>query len=106
MYDKKIWKNKTVFCNCDDAVDDSEKKTSAFALYFLQNFRELGLEKLICIHYGGGIGLFNQGAKGYVYIYIFTKNGFSGIKEYPKRELIRAAGFWFTNIPIKKQTEL
>jgi len=22
MYDKEIWKDKTVFCNCDDAVDD------------------------------------------------------------------------------------
>ena len=23
MYNRKIWKNKTVFCNCDDAVDDN-----------------------------------------------------------------------------------
>jgi hypothetical protein len=84
MYDKKIWENKTVFCNCDDAVDDEEKNTSAFALYFLRNFKELGLKKLVCSHYGGGIDLFNQGAKGYVYIYIFTKNGFKEIKEYPK----------------------
>ncbi|MCL2130246.1 MAG: adenine-specific methyltransferase EcoRI family protein, partial [Treponema sp.] len=29
MYDKNIWKNKTVFCNCDDAVDDDERHTSA-----------------------------------------------------------------------------
>jgi hypothetical protein len=84
MYDKKIWKNKTVFCNCDDAVDDEEKNTSAFVLYFLRNFKELGLKKLICSHYGGGLDLFNQGTKGYVYIYIFTKNGFKEIKEYPK----------------------
>jgi predicted GIY-YIG superfamily endonuclease len=82
MYDKKIWKEKTVFCNCDDAVDDNEKNTSAFPLYFLQNFKELGLKKLICTHYSGPVDLFNQGTKGYV----FTKDGFHeiGKKEYPK----------------------
>jgi hypothetical protein len=80
MYDKKIWKNKTVFCNCDDAVDNNEKNTSAFALYFLQNFKELELKKLICTHYSGIVDLFNQGAKGYV----FTKDGFREFKEYPK----------------------
>ena len=75
MYPKLIWKNKCVLCNCDDAVADKEKRnennTSAFALYFLNNFEELGLKKLICIHYGGGIDLFNAGAKAYV----FTKDG-------------------------------
>ena len=75
MYPKSIWKNKCVLCNCDDAVADKEKRnennTSAFALYFLNNFEELGLKKLICIHYGGGIDLFNAGAKAYV----FTKDG-------------------------------
>jgi hypothetical protein len=82
MYDKSVWNNKVVFCNCDDAVDDKEKDTSAFALYFLQNFKELALKKLICTHYSGPVDLFNQGAKGY----IFTKDGFHeiGKKEYPK----------------------
>ncbi|GHV88956.1 hypothetical protein AGMMS50267_13160 [Spirochaetia bacterium] len=82
MYDKSIWENKVVFCNCDDAVDDEEKDTSAFALYFLQNFKELALKMLICTHYSGPVDLFNQGAKGY----IFTKDGFHeiGKKEYPK----------------------
>jgi hypothetical protein len=82
MYDKSIWKEKTVFCNCDDAVDDNEKNTSAFPLYFLQNFKELELKKLICTHYSGPVDLFNQGTKGYV----FTKDGFHeiGKKEYPK----------------------
>jgi predicted GIY-YIG superfamily endonuclease len=82
MYDRSIWKEKTVFCNCDDAVDDDEKNTSAFALYFLQNFKELGLKKLICTHYVVPVDLFNQGVKGYV----FTKDGFHDIgkKEYPK----------------------
>jgi hypothetical protein len=80
MYGAGIWKNKTVFCNCDDAVDDDENNTSAFALYFLQNFQELELKKLICTHYGGVVDLFNQGAKGY----IFTKDGFKEFKDYPK----------------------
>ncbi|GBU27449.1 hypothetical protein R84B8_00981 [Treponema sp. R8-4-B8] len=80
MYDKSIWKDKTVFCNCDDAVDDDKKNTSAFALYFLQNFKELELKKLICTHYSGGIDLFNQKAKGY----IFTKDGYKEFKEYPE----------------------
>ncbi|MCL2349585.1 MAG: GIY-YIG nuclease family protein, partial [Planctomycetaceae bacterium] len=80
MYSKRIWKNKVVFCNCDDAVDDDERHTSAFALYFIQNFHELGLKKLICTHYSGVVDLFNQGAKGYV----FTKDGFHELKEYPE----------------------
>jgi hypothetical protein len=82
MYDKRIWKEKSVFCNCDDAVDDdeAETKTSAFALYFLHNFKELGLKKLICSHYSGGIDLFHAGAKGYV----FTKDGFREFKDYPR----------------------
>jgi hypothetical protein len=80
MYDKEIWRNKTVFCNCDDAVDDDRKFMSAFPLYFLQNFKEFELSKLICTHYNGLVDLFNQGPKGYV----FTKDGFTEIKEYPK----------------------
>jgi hypothetical protein len=81
MYDKEIWENKVVFCNCDDAVADDDRNTSAFALYFLKNFKELELKKLICTHYSGKIDLFNQGSKGY----IFTKDGFSefGQKDYP-----------------------
>jgi hypothetical protein len=80
MYNKRIWKNKVVFCNCDDAVDDDERNTSAFALYFLQNFKKLELKKLICTHYSGPIDLFNQGIKGY----IFTKIGYREIKTYPE----------------------
>ena len=84
MYSKSIWKDKVVFCNCDDAVDTDNRNTSAFVLYFLRNFKEFGLEKLICTHYGGGLDIFNQGAKGYVFTYIFTRNGFKEIKEYPR----------------------
>ena len=80
MYNKNIWKNKTVFCNCDDAVDDEEKNTSAFALYFIHHFNEIGLKKLICTHYSGVVDLFNQGIKGY----IFTKDGYREFKEFPE----------------------
>jgi predicted GIY-YIG superfamily endonuclease len=80
MYKKSIWKNKVVFCNCDDPVDDDERHTSAFPLYFIKNFNEFGLKKLICTHYSGIVDLFNQGAKGY----IFTKDGFREFKEYPE----------------------
>jgi hypothetical protein len=81
MYPTEVWEEKVVFCNCDDAVDTScEKRTSAFAQYFLDNFVRLKLKKLICTHYAGGINLFNQSPKGY----IFTKDGFREFKEYPK----------------------
>ena len=80
MYDGKIWKDKVVFCNCDDAVGSDESTTSAFSLYFIKNFKQIKLKKLICTHYGGGIDLFNQSAKGYV----FTKEGFKEFKDYPK----------------------
>ena len=78
MYPMSIWKNKTVFCNSDDAVDDKSQNTSAFALYFLRNFNKLALKQLICTHYSGRVDLFNQGAKGYV----FTKTGFREFYEY------------------------
>jgi hypothetical protein len=82
MYDKKIWGNKTVFCNCDDAVGGNENNSSAFALYFIRNFGELKLKKLICTHYVSNVDLFYEGPKGY----IFTKYGYKEIeqkKEYP-----------------------
>jgi hypothetical protein len=78
MYNKRVWKNKVVFCNCDDPAAD-EKNSSAFALYFLRNFEKLGLKRLICTHYSGPVDLFNQVPKKYV----FTKNGYHEI-DYPK----------------------
>jgi hypothetical protein len=80
MYDKAIWRDKVVFCNCDDPVGENEQRTSAFALFFIRNFKELSLKKLICTHYSGPVDLFNQGPKGY----IFTKDGFREIKVFPK----------------------
>ena len=66
MYSKSVWKNKTVFCNCDDPVGDDEINTSAFSLYFINNFIALGIKKLICTHFGDNGDLFSQGTKGYV----------------------------------------
>ena len=80
MYPQEVWEGKVVFCNCDDAVDTCQTRTSAFAQYFLDNFIRLKLRKLICTHYGGGIDLFNQSAKGY----IFTKDGFREFYDHPK----------------------
>ena len=80
-YSKSTWKNKTILCNCDDAVDTTDNRnTSAFPLYFLKNFQELEIKKLICTHFIGVVDLFNQGTKGYV----FTKDGFKELKEFPK----------------------
>jgi len=30
MYPKRIWKNKVVFCNCDNAVDDNHKENTNY----------------------------------------------------------------------------
>ena len=40
MYPFEIWRNKCVFCNCDDAVGEKRKgkDSSAFALFFIKNF--------------------------------------------------------------------
>ena len=84
-YDKEIWKNKVVFCNCDDAIDlDDEKRSSAFSWYFYKHFKELGLKKLICTHYAGQVDLFEAGAKAYVAYVSITTDGENLYKEYPK----------------------
>ncbi|GAB0172548.1 hypothetical protein NHP164001_05610 [Helicobacter trogontum] len=82
MYPTKIWKDKVVFCNCDDAIGSNRDYTdsSAFSLYFIKHFFRLKLKKLICTHYGSRADLFNAGTQGY----IFTKDGASEMKETPK----------------------
>ena len=45
MHYKSHFKDKMVFCNCDDPT------WSAFWKYFHLNFAELGLKKLISTHY-------------------------------------------------------
>lgn len=79
-YPKSVWKDKVVFCNCDDAVDKDDRRCSAFTLFFWKNFEKLGLKKLICTHYAGGIDLFHQGSVGYV----FTAE--DGWQEFPTKE--------------------
>ena len=44
-YYKQYFKDKIIFCNCDDP------EWSNFYKYFYLNFEELGLKKLICTHY-------------------------------------------------------
>lgn len=46
-YYKKSFAGKTVLCNCDDPIE------SNFALYFLNNFRDFGLGRLIVTSYEG-----------------------------------------------------
>ncbi|WP_027407628.1 adenine-specific methyltransferase EcoRI family protein [Anaerovibrio sp. RM50] len=46
-YYRKHFKDKTVFCNCDDPFE------SNFFKYFVLNFNKLGLKKLICTCYTG-----------------------------------------------------
>jgi hypothetical protein len=117
MYAREIWEDKVVFCNCDCAVDEDDRNSSAFALYFIRNFKELVLKKLICTHYGGGLDKFNRGTKEYVYTYMFTKDGFEGIKDYPSgytgsfddplslRILHEEADIVCTNPPFSKAVE-
>ena len=47
---KQHFKNKVVYCNCDDP------KESNFFLYFANNFEHLELKKLICTHFNYGKG--------------------------------------------------
>ena len=77
MYDVEIWHNKIVFCNCNDIVDN--EYTSAFAEYFINNFKRLKLKKLICTCYNGKPDLFNKKPKAY----IFIKTRYKEFKEYP-----------------------
>lgn len=44
-YDPVVFKDKTIFCNCDDPT------SSNFWVFFHMNFNRLGLKKLITTHY-------------------------------------------------------
>lgn len=55
---KKHFRNKVVFCNCDNV------KHSNFFKYFVSNFHVLGLKKLICACYNS-----SNGGHGYYYEY-------------------------------------
>ena len=59
---KAFFKDKIVYCNCDDA------RESNFFKYFSLNFEHLGLKKLICTGY-------KDNGKGVVLVYEGDKNG-------------------------------
>ena len=44
-YDPAVFKDKTIFCNCDDPT------SSNFWIFFHMNFNRFGLKKLITTHY-------------------------------------------------------
>lgn len=48
---KNSFKDKIVFCNCDDPSTRNGGKGSNFYTYFVQNFNHLGLKKLITTHF-------------------------------------------------------
>ena len=58
-YYKDFFKGKVVYCNCDRA--DGENRSNFF-IYFVENFKEFGLKRLICTSY-------NKGGKGRLCIY-------------------------------------
>jgi hypothetical protein len=75
-YYKKHFKNKTVYCNCDDP------QTSNFFKYFVLNFKELGLKKLIVSCYKEQvIDLFNPEPNMNGFFFEYT--GEKGEKEKP-----------------------
>ena len=59
---KEHFRNKVVYCNCDDPIE------SNFFKYFSLNFEHLGLKKLISTGY-------KENGKGVVYVYEGDKNG-------------------------------
>lgn len=63
---KKHFCNKIVFCNCDDP------RNSNFFRFFVQNFDNLGLKKLICLSYNR--------SNGHGYYYEYSGNE----KKYPE----------------------
>lgn len=66
QYYKQHFKNKTVYCNCDDP------RVSNFYKYFINNFHELGLRKVIVSCYrSSAYDLFSnvEEERGFYYIY-------------------------------------
>ena len=96
-YYKNHFKNKTVFCNCDDPFE------SNFFKYFVLNFNRLGLKKLICTCYTGSpiantqLSLFDvvetaEENKPYkaVVTTVYDKTGDGGIDMFDVAELFKS----------------
>ena len=49
-YDPAVFKDKTIFCNCDDPTRSNPTRSN-FWVFFHTNFHRLGLKKLITTHY-------------------------------------------------------
>ncbi|SFE92371.1 adenine-specific methyltransferase EcoRI family protein [Thermoflexibacter ruber] len=101
---KSHFKNKVVFCNCDDP------KTSNFFKYFSLNFNELGLKKIITACYQKQeINLFNNGnvKKGFFTEYsepntpieIKEFNGDGDFRSAESIELLKQSDIVVTNPP-------
>lgn len=101
---KSHFKNKVVFCNCDDP------KTSNFFKYFSLNFNELGLKKIITACYQKQeINLFNNGnvKKGFFIEYsepntpieIKEFNGDGDFRSAESIELLKQSDIVVTNPP-------
>lgn len=70
------FKNKTVFCNCDDA------RISNFYKYFVEHFEQLSLKKLICAcHKKNDLGLFSKTESAFYYEYSGKEKKFPTLKD-------------------------
>lgn len=70
---KSHFKNKVVYCNCDDP------RTSNFFKYFVSNFSELGLKKIITACY--------QKQETNLFNFVNTKKGFFSVYSEPNKRL-------------------
>lgn len=75
---REHFKDKVVFCNCDDA------RESAFFKYFSSNFEFLGLKRLITVGY-------QENGHGLLYVYEGDKNG-NGIIDPEELDIIEMQG--------------
>ena len=94
---RKHFKDKIIFCNCDDPFE------SNFFKYFVLNFNKLGLKKLICTCYAGSpiantqLSLFNiietaEENKPYkaVVTTVYDKTGNGGVDMFDVAELFKS----------------
>lgn len=100
---KKHFKDKIVFCNCDDVM------TSNFFKYFVLNFDSLGLKKLICACYKESKN--DSQEQGYCYEYTGSKSqqpdinsvvkfkGNGDFRSFESIELLKQSDIVVTNPP-------
>lgn len=91
-YCKEYFKDKVVYCNCDDY------KISNFVKYFKDNFETLGLKKLIATNYNIGNGAYCYGFNGKEEK-ITTLKGNGSFDSTECIEILKQADYAVTNIP-------